>query len=326
MTIRVGILGCARIAKAAMVDAAAQVPGLEVVAVASRDASKAAAYARQHGIAGFHGSYDALIADPDVDVIYIPLPNGLHEEWSIRALNAGKGVLCEKPFAANAEAAQRMADCARSTGIPLMEAVHYRFHPLAQFVDEVVRSGRLGQLTQIDSGLEIPGSLVDAGDIRFQHELAGGAMMDLGTYCLSALRWIAAAEPTEIDASADVIAPGVDRAMQVRLGFASGLKGSFECSLAAAEFKVWLTVTGSAGTLHIDNPFLPQMGHRLTIDEHGVVTHRTFDKTPTYVFQVAAFAALWRGEQRTLITPEDSVANMAAIDAIYRAAGLEPRR
>lgn len=325
MSVRIGILGCARIAKSAMVDAVPFVPDLKLVAVASRDGEKAAAYAREHNIPASHASYEALIADPEIDVVYIPLPNGMHEDWSIRALRAGKGVLCEKPFAANAQAARRMAECALVTGVPLMEAVHYRFHPLAQFVDEVIQSGRLGRIEHIDAGLEIPGKLIKPDDIRFQPDLAGGAMMDLGTYCLSALRWIAGEEPEVIEASATLVAPEVDSSMHVRLAFASGSRGSFRCSLAGSAVRVWLTITGSNGRLHVDNPFLPQLGNSITIEADGETSTRSFDQTPTYVFQAAAFAAVWRGEASPLITLEDSIANMEAIDAIYRAAGLAPR-
>jgi len=218
-----------------------------------------------------------------------------------------------------------MANCARTVGLPLMEAVHYRFHPLARFVDEIILSGRLGRIEHIDSGLEIPGKLVKPDDIRFQPDLAGGAMMDLGTYCLSALRWIAAEEPKIIAASAALAAPEVDSSMRVRLAFPSGSEGTFRCSLAASKFRVWLTVTGSNGSLHIDNPFLPQLGNSVTVETNGESSKMSFEQTPTYVFQAAAFAAVCRGEQSPLITLDDSIANMEAIDAIYRAAGLSPR-
>lgn len=325
MSVRVGILGCARIAKSAMVDAAKGVPRLAVSAVASRDSAKAAAFAREHDIAGVHGSYEALIADPAVEVIYIPLPNGLHEEWAIRALRAGKGVLCEKPFAANAQAARRMADSAREMGLPLMEALHYRFHPLARFVDEIMSSGRLGRIEYVDAGLEVAEALVPPDDIRFQPGLAGGAMMDLGTYCLSALRWIASQEPEILEAVPTLLTPEIDGAMRARLAFPSGIKGTFQCSLVAPKIKAWLTVTGSDGRFHIDNPFLPQLGNSITVEANKETSTMSFERTPTYVFQAKAFAAVWRGEESPLITLDDSIANMEAIDAIYRAAGLSPR-
>lgn len=325
MTVRVGILGCARIAKAAMIDAAPLVPGIEIAAVASRDAQRAVDYAREHSIPVSHGSYEALIADPRIDAVYIPLPNGLHAEWSIRALSAGKAVICEKPFASNAAAARRMADCARTSGNPLMEAVHYRFHPLAQRIDEIMASGTLGRIERIDAGLEIPGELVDRDDIRFQPDLAGGAMMDLGTYCLSAQRWIAGEEPEVLGAEAQLIAPQMDKSMRVQLAFPSGPHGAFTCSLAAKKIRAWLTVTGSGGRLHVDNPFLPQLGHRGVLEVDGESSTFTCDPTPTYVFQAAAFAAVCRGEIEPLITLRESIANMEVIDAIYRKAGLAPR-
>lgn len=308
-----------------MIDAAAMVPGMEVVAIASRQSARAESFAQEHGIVTAHGSYEALIADPGVDAIYNPLPNNLHAEWSIRALRAGKAVLCEKPFASNAQAARLMADCARATNVPLMEAVHYRFHPLARFLDDLIRSKRLGRIDHIDAGLEVAERFVRPDDIRFRCDLGGGAMMDLGTYCVGALRWISSEEPVVVEAKATLAAPDVDSAMRARLAFPSGTHATFRCSFTAAHIRGWLTVTGTKGRLHVHNPFHPQLGNSVTIETHERSSTMAFDQTPSYVFQAGAFARLWRGEEKALITPEDSIATMQAIDAIYRAAGLFPR-
>lgn len=301
------------------------VQGMEVVAIASRNEAKAEAFAKEHGIARFHGSYEALLADPSVDVIYNPLPNSLHAEWSIRALRAGKGVLCEKPFAANVHSARLMADCARETGLPLMEAMHYRFHPLALFIDDVIRSRQLGRIVHIDTGLEVAAQFIKPDDIRFQSELGGGAMMDLGTYCVNALRWISEEEPLVAEASGTLAAAEVDSAMRARYVFPSGAEGTLQCSLTAVHIRGWLTVTGTNGRLNVHNPFHPQLGNTVMIETHEGSKRITFDRTPTYLFQANAFARAWRGEEELMITPEDSILNMKAIDATYLASGLSPR-
>jgi len=325
MSVRVGILGCARIAQSAIIEPVARVQGMDVVAIASRDIARAEAFARTHGIALAHDSYEALIADPGIDAIYNPLPNSLHAEWSIRALRAGKGVLCEKPFAANARSASLMATCARETGLPLMEAVHYRFHPLALFIDELIRAQQLGEIIQIDAGMEVAGRFVPPADIRFQHGLSGGAMMDLGTYCVDALRWISGQEPRVVAAQAVLAAPDVDGGMTARFAFPSGAQGSLRCSFSGAGVGGWLTVVGTGGRLHVHNPFHPQLGHAMTIETREGSERRTFDPTPSCVFQAHSFARLCRGEVSPTITPEDSVRTMQVIDAAYLACGLSLR-
>lgn len=323
--LRIGVLGCARIARAALLDVRPFAPRIEVLAVASRDAARSAAFARAHDVPRAYGDYQALLDDPDVEAVYNPLPNSLHAEWTIRALEAGKAVLCEKPMASNADEARRMADAARAAGRPLVEAFHYRHHPLALFVADLFRSGGLGAVRSIDAGLCIPGALIPPGDIRFQADLAGGAMMDVGAYCMNILRLVAGEEPLITAASATAVAQGVDGAMRAGMTFPSGATGSLECSLAADGFRAWLTVDAERGQLEIDNPFLPHLGHRLVLEIDGARREQTFDPMPTYVFQARAFAetVLAGGEIRTRAA--DAVANMTAIDAVYNAAGLAPR-
>lgn len=217
-----------------------------------------------------------------------------------------------------------MADCARLTGRPLMEAVHYRFHPLAHYIDELISSKRLGHIEYIEAGLEVAEEFIPPDDIRFQRDLAGGAMMDLGTYCIGALRWISGQEPTTIDAVAQLSGPDVDRAMQAQCVFPSGIQAAFQCSFSAPQIKGWLRVRGTKGNLHVDNPFHPQLGNSVRIETEAGISELTFDPTPTYVFQALSFAQLWHGGV-PVISLEDSVANMEAIDATYRAAGLLPR-
>lgn len=323
--LRIGILGCARISRAALIDVVPLVPEIEVAAVASRDRARAVDFAEAHRVTKAYGDYEALIADPHIQAIYNPLPNSLHAEWTIRALEAGKAVLCEKPLASNAEEARRMAEAARATGRPLVEAFHYRYHPLGIFIADLIRSGRLGALRAIDVDLKVPGAMVPTDDIRFKRDLAGGAMMDVGAYCMNALRLVAGEEPMVEEAVAEEIAPGVDGAMQVRVRFPAGTVGTIQASLTSGDLGVWLTVEGEAGRLNINNPFLPHMGNRVVLELDGRRTEQTFDRTPTYVFQAREFAAVVLDQAAIRTTAEDAVANMAAIDAVYRASGLGPR-
>ena len=192
-TVRIGILGAARIAPGGMIKPARNNPEAEVRAVAARDRSRAEAFASKHGIPTVHDSYAALLADPEIDAIYNPLPNGLHAEWTIAALEAGKHVLCEKPFTANATEAEAVAAVAARTGLVVMEAFHYRYHPLAQRMREIVESGELGTIRRVETALCFP--LPKFSDIRYQYDLAGGATMDVGSYTVHLARLLGCEEP-----------------------------------------------------------------------------------------------------------------------------------
>ena len=178
--LRIGILGAAAIAPAAIVRPARETPGVEVLAVAARDPARAASFASRHGIDRVHGSYDALLADPEIDAVYIPLPNGLHGAWTRKAIDAGKHVLCEKPFTANATEAAEVAELADSSDRVVMEAFHWRYHPLMQRLIDLVASGDLGEITTLDAGFCFP--LLKPHDIRWSRALAGGSLMDAGRF------------------------------------------------------------------------------------------------------------------------------------------------
>jgi predicted dehydrogenase len=323
--VRIGVLGCARIVQQALIDAAAQVPEVEVVAVASRDGAKARAFAKTHGIPQAFAGYEALLASADVDVVYNPLPNSLHAPWSIRALEAGKAVLCEKPLASNAEEAKAMLEASRVAGRPLIEAFHYRHHPAAQFIAAKVRSGELGRLRRVAAVLDIPGRLLTADDIRFQNDLAGGATMDLGAYCINILRLVTGAEPIVARASASMTSPGIDGAMQGELFFPGDVAGAFECSLIHDTLVARLSIEGDRGGLVAENPFLPQMGNSVTVTRDGTAQTERFDRTATYVFQLRSLVEVIGNGAASPTSAEDGVANMAVIDQVYRAAGLGPR-
>ena len=325
MAVRIGILGCARIARTALLDIAKDIPEIEVRAISSRSLATSREWADQYGIGLALEGYDALIARDDIDAIYVPLPNSLHAHWTIRALEAGKAVLCEKPLAANAVEAATMVAGALRTSRPLVEAFHYRYHPFALFIEQTVRGGELGQLLQVEAAFKIPGQQVHAGDIRFQRDLAGGALMDVGAYCINAVRWIAGREPVVAAATAQRVSDDVDGAMNARLNLGGGATGHIQCSLTAETFHASLVVRGSRGTLTVKNPFVPHLGHEAHLDCGGVRKRYAFAPAPSYVYQARAFAACVRDGQPPLTNASDGVLNMQLIDAIYRKAGMRPR-
>jgi predicted dehydrogenase len=323
-TLRIGILGAARIAPSAVIKPAANVAEAVIGAVAARDRTRAAAFASKHGIPKVHDSYAALLADPDLDAIYNPLPNGLHAEWTIAALEAGKHVLCEKPFTANAKEAEDVAAVATRTGLVVMEAFHYRYHPLAHRMREIVEGGALGPIRRVETGLCFP--LPKFSDIRYQYDLAGGATMDVGTYTVHMARLLGLEEPEVVSAEAKLRTPDIDRAMRAELKFPSGHTGRITCSMWSKwVIQTYARVIGERGELHVINPTAPQIWHRMRVKSGGTTRSEKFPRKPTYEYQLEAFcAAVLRGEP-TLTPPADSIANMRVLDAIYVAAGMTPR-
>ncbi|MBW2448340.1 MAG: Gfo/Idh/MocA family oxidoreductase [Deltaproteobacteria bacterium] len=323
--LRVGVLGAARIAPMALLRPARQVPGVEVSAVAARDVDKARRFARKHGIPRVFESYDALLADPDVDAVYVPLPNGLHADWTIRAIEAGKHVLCEKPFTANAGEAERVAKAARASDRVVMEAFHWRYHPLAERMIEIVSSGRLGRIRRIETNMCVPLPL--PGDIRYRLDLAGGATMDTGCYAIHILRHLAEEEPVEVtSAKALLSSPRVDRAMDAEVRFADGRVGRIACSLFSAKIlKMSARVVGDAGQLDVFNPVAPQVYHRLKLHTAAGTEVERLTRDPTYLFQLRAFEAAVRDGAPFPTGVDDAVANMRLVDAIYEKSGLGPR-
>jgi predicted dehydrogenase len=322
--VRIGILGAARIAPAAVVRPARRVPEAEVTTIAARDPERASRFAQKHGIPKVAPTYQDVIDDPDVDAIYNPLPNSLHAEWTLAALAGGKHVLCEKPFTSNAAEAETVARAAEESGLMVMEAFHYRYHPLTKRAVEIVASGELGPLVRVETALCFP--LPRFSDIRYQLDLSGGATMDAGCYTIHMARTLGLEEPEVLSAQALLRSEQVDRAMSAELGFPGGHTGRITTSmwstnLLRTSYRVW----GEKGRLQVFNPTAPQAFHRfkVTIDGRTRVEH--FPRRPTYDYQLEAFcAAVLRGEP-TLTPPADAVANMRVIDGVYRAAGLKPR-
>jgi predicted dehydrogenase len=310
-----------------LIKPARAVDAVSVTAVAARDPLRAQAFARKHRVPRVHASYADLIADEELDAIYNPLPNGLHAQWTIAALAAGKHVLCEKPFTANATQAVAVAQAAADSGRVVMEAFHYRYHPMAARMAEIVHSGEIGEIESVHTAMCFP--LPKFSDIRYSYALAGGALMDAGCYALHCLRLLGPGEPTVTDARALTLRndPRVDRAMMVELSFPTGATGRAQTSMwSSTLLRISATVVGSLGSLAVTNFVAPQFPHRFTVTVSGRKRHERFSRTPTYTYQLAAFAAAAGGTPEANLTPpEDSIATMKLIDAAYWAAGLPPR-
>ena len=321
---QIGVLGAARIAPPALIKPAKRNNDVVVAAVAARDVSRARAFAAKHDIARVHDSYDALLADPDIDAIYNPLPNGLHGKWTRAAVAAGKHVLCEKPFTANAAEAREIAELAAQSDRVVMEAFHYRYHPMTLRIEEIIASGELGKLERVEAALCFP--LPKSSDIRYNYALAGGATMDAGCYAVHMVRTFGGSTPDVVSAQPKLRNPQIDRAMTAEVRFVEGHTGRIRCSMWSSRLlEISAHVVGDKGELRALNPVLPQMFNRLSVRSAAGKRVERFPRRASYAYQLDAFAAaVLRGEP-VKTTPEDAIENMTVVDAIYRAAGLPLR-
>lgn len=323
-TLRIGVLGAAKIVPSALVKPARRVPGVEVAAIAARDRVRAEAMAQRLGIPKVHAGYDELVKDDSLHAVYVPLPNGLHGRWTIRALEEGRHVLCEKPFTANADEARAVQAAAERTGLVVMEGFHWRYHPLAERMLAIVGSGELGAVRRVEAEMSFP--LPRGADIRWQPGLAGGAMMDAGCYPVSIVRTLAGAEPTVTAARMLLRSPGVDRLCEADLAFEDGRGGRVTASMWSSRgLRFTATVVGDEATMRVVNPVSPHVFHRLTVRGAKQRHSERVRGGPTYGYQLAAFRAAVLEGGPVLTPPPWSVANMQVIDDAYRAAGLEPR-
>ena len=341
---RIGILGAAWIGPMGLIEPSKEVDGVEVAAVAARDPQRAQDYATEHGIPRVFESYDALLASNEIDAVYNPLPNSHHTRWTIAALEAGKPVLLEKPFTANADEARQVAEAAEQTGLVVMEAYHWRFHPQANRAIELVAEGAVGEVTHVEAAMVFP-SMHGPDDIRYRYDLAGGALMDTGSYALSNLR--AFGELEVVRAEAEEMAPDVDVRMTAELRYRDGgatasITSAFTGTGQKAElgdsdaidpdafefeFQAEVVVTGSEGRLLIDNPLAPMWGSGLTVSDQDSATilHEAAEQVATYTCQLRAFRACVEEGGPNLYPPSESIKTMELIDGVYRAAGLPVR-
>jgi predicted dehydrogenase len=322
--IRIGVLGAAAIVPMALTQPAHSLPEAKVFAIAARDPKRAEAFARKHHIPRVHQTYSDLLADPEIGAVYNPLPNSLHAEWTIRALRAGKHVLCEKPFASQAREAEEMARVARETGLVLSEAFAYRYHLLTTRVKEIISSGMLGKIKHMDA--QFCFLLPSPGNIRFKYDLAGGALMDCGCYPVSLIRFLAEAEPSVERAEARLFAPQVDHKMSADLSFADGRSAHLVCDmLSPSLFRSIQKVEGEAGRLRVINPYHPHWFNWLSVRGHNTSYSERVYGENSYTLQLRAFIKAIRGEMKLTTDPEDAIGNMRLIDSIYEKAGLKRR-
>lgn len=315
--LKIGILGAARIAPPAVVAPCKSTGVAEIVAVAARDRARAEAFAGEHGVGIVADDYQALIEHPEVEAVYVALPPSRHREMTLAALAAGKPVLCEKPFAMSGEEAWEMTKAAEAADVVLMEAFHYRYHPLFERLLELIGSGEIGAVRRIEAIFRTS-IAATPGELRYDPDLGGGALMDLGTYCVHWCRSVAGAEPKVVRASAMRGETGVDISTHADLAFPGGVSARVVCDMASAPHAT-LEVEGLEGRIKVVNPLAPQLGHLMEIQGPDGGRRETFSRDPTYDFQLRAFAAAVRGGPAPATCGADSVAQMAALDAIRTA-------
>ena len=322
--IRIGLLGASRVSRYAVVEPAAGIRAFRVSAVAARDPARAADFAAEQGIPRVATDYEALVTSDDVDLVYNGLPPSGHARWSIAALEAGKHVLCEKPFAMDASEAQAMVDVAGQSGNALIEAYHYRFHPLFARVLEVIGSGRIGAPRDIEARFNVAIAPVP-GEIRYDPALGGGAMMDLGCYCVHWARSVMAAEPEVVSATATRHATGVDVGMHAVLEFPGGARARLSSSMAGDlpdGLDAELVVTGDHGRLTVVNPVAPHMGHELLVETPDGTLREEVAGGTTYHHQLLHVLDVLEGNAQPLTGGSDAVASMRVLDRIYRLSGI----
>lgn len=329
MTLRIGVLGASRIAADAIVGPAAEL-GHRLVAVAARDRGRAEVFADKYGVERVLGSYQEVIDDPDVDVIYNPLANALHAPWNLAAIAAGKPVLSEKPFARNRSEAAEVARAAEAADVSVLEGFHYFFHPVTQRAFQLAAAGDLGEIRRVEARMAMPAP--GDSDPRWSLDLAGGALMDLGCYGLHIMRTLGrlgapgiAGDPSITGAQADQRSPGVDATCDVELAFPGGATGLSTNSMVAPDYSFTLNIVGTAGEAFVHDFIHPAGDDRLTVRTAAGTTVEHHGTRPSYSYQLEAFAA---HVQQGAVLPfgtDDAVANMVLVDAAYRAAGLDPR-
>lgn len=317
--VRWGVLSTAHFALNRWLPSFQNAPGVEGVAIASRDIEKAKDAAKRFGFLTAYGSYDELLADPDIEAVYIPLPNGLHAEWAIRAAEAGKHVLVEKPAAASAEEAEAMAAAAEKAGVRLMEAFMIRHHERWQRIRALVEDGAIGQPLIIQAGFSF--TLTDSNNVRLKPGLAGGALADVGCYPVNAARFVFASEPLKAwGAARDPWGTGVDTTFTGALRFPQG-DLSFVCSFETG-FRQAFALIGAEGTLTLNRPFICR-DEPVTItltNRTGETSEERIAVGDQYVDQLNHFNACIRDPRKPLLPAETGVGSARALDALRRSA------
>lgn len=322
-TIRVGVLGAASILRDALLTPATAVPGVKVTAIAARDRARAEAVAAGNRISQVHDSYEELLGDPDIDAVYIPLPAALHAQWTSAAIDAGKHVLCEKPFTSNAAAAAAVAEHAQGSERVVMEAYHSRYHPLYDRLRAILASGEIGTPTRAHAELCIP--IRPGSDIRWNLSLGGGSLLDVGYYPVRALAELFG-PPSHVVSATALMRDGVDRRLDATLQFDGGVRGTIVSSIWSRRLlSMAFRITGTAGRMKVSFPYHPHMGTRIRVDGiDGKRIERT-DRQSTYWYQLRAFRDAVRGDAGVPTDAAAGAAHMRLLESIYAAAGVAPR-
>ncbi|WP_027416742.1 Gfo/Idh/MocA family protein [Aneurinibacillus terranovensis] len=312
--IRWGILGAARIAKERLIPAIQEAKNAQLCAIASRNEEKARDFAHNLGIPRVYGSYEDLLKDPEIDAVYIPLPNHLHAEWTIRAAEAGKHVLCEKPAALNEKEVQAMITACHDHGVVFMEAFAFRCHPQWHRLREILDSGHIGDVRNVQARFSI--FVDDKNDIRLSPLMGGGALYDIGSYCVNGIRFIMGDEPVQVRGISQFASDSVvDLSTSAVLKFPGGRIAQFDCSLESV-YNQSVEITGTKGIIKIHWPFRHP---RLIIQKDGKEESGVFEfQLDEYTEQVEHFGDCILSGQSLWYGPEESLANMKVIDAIYQ--------
>jgi xylose dehydrogenase (NAD/NADP) len=327
--IRWGIISTARIAEGEVIPAIQQSRNGVVMAVASRDMDKGRAFAARCNIPKVYDSYEELIADPEIDAIYNPLPNGLHGVWSTKCAEGGKHVLCEKPLANDAAEAQTMVDAFKARGLLLAEAFMYRFHPQTEKVKQMVDSGAVGKVHFVQASFSF--SIGDESDVRLNKDLVGGALMDVGCYCVDVTRYMLGEEPLEIKAIAEFGQhSGVDEKLIGLMRFPGGALAHFDCSLRT-HFTQTYEIRGTHGRIFLEKAFVPfrpdpqaDVFIRYWKSTPGGETHEykeiKVEKPNQYTLMAEDFADALLNKRAPRFPIEGSIGQMHTIDKLYAAA------
>jgi predicted dehydrogenase len=333
-SLRWGIIGTGNIAGQFAAGMAGSKRG-QIVAAGSRSDASAKAFSQRFAIAESYGSYEQLLADPNVDAVYISLPNSMHHEWTLKSLESGKHVLCEKPIATNTQQAREMFDAAQRAGRLLVEAFMYVSHPQTKAVLQTIRSGAIGTVSLVRTSFCYRTTRID-GNIRFSREMAGGALMDVGCYCLHFSRLIMGSEPTTVRAVARMHEKGVDEMTAGVLGFADGSAATFSCGTQVQADNM-ADICGTDGYIEVPVPWKPALtGASFTIArstpprQDGPTTSLpprqtiTTDATaPLYAMEADDFAAAVLDGAAPAVSQADSLGNMRLLDEVRRQIGLE---
>jgi predicted dehydrogenase len=319
MSVKWGLLSTALINEA-ILRGASESQDVDVIAVASRDEERARSYADEHGLERSYGSYEGLLADPDIEAVYISLPNSLHVEWTLRALDAGKHVLVEKPFSRRPAEVERAFDAAEAAGLVLSEGFMWRHHPQTHRLVELIDSGVAGRVRVVRTAFAFDlAAERGTGDTRFDSALDGGALMDVGCYCISGLRLVAG-EPERARGEQIVGPSGVDVVFTGALAFADGVVGHFDCGFIVPR-RGGLEVVGEEATILVPDPFTPKTPG-IEVQRPGAEPEQiAIEPANSYRRELENVSAAIRGEAPALLGREDAVGQARTIDELYRSAG-----